>query len=384
MKYYLLILILSLVVISGCTQKEVKIDDNNGLIINEFSVDPKIANPEDTVRFSLDVENVGGTTARCIKAELYNVDGWRDQNGNVPILYPRSGLSFVYTPSSLNICYSGVAYGSQAAACVNYNRLTATSVTTFFANSFNSFAQTSVCGDYRSEFVRTWSAMVPPNKDQNKPGQSFTTDWYLTPPILPEGLRVPYKPTVRVSFLYNSNARISVPTFSNVEFKRMQDLGEPTNLQASVINSPGAPIKVNLVRQTSPLIVYTNKLGEEIAPYVIEFKNVGNGWPLPLDPSTGINTYGEGGFILGAVRLEGAGTRFVNCLDNNFVGNELFIRESLVKLRSDKRVQFGCDIGVDRSIWTSVDKGEISLVFNLWYVYYIDKEAPATVLGLSQ
>ncbi len=69
------LLLLVLVLSSGCVNdgREAKVDPNNGLIINEFSVSPDFVEKGDEIEVYLEVENVGWTTASKVSANLY---GW--------------------------------------------------------------------------------------------------------------------------------------------------------------------------------------------------------------------------------------------------------------------------------------------------------------------
>jgi len=66
-----------LVFSSGCVipgqKREAKVDPNNGLTINEFSVSPDFVEKGDEIEVYLEVENVGWTTASNVEANLY---GW--------------------------------------------------------------------------------------------------------------------------------------------------------------------------------------------------------------------------------------------------------------------------------------------------------------------
>jgi hypothetical protein len=75
------ITLFALVVASGCTgigqERAAKVDPNNGIVINEFSVDPpRAVFGEDTVSVYLEVENVGGTTAKNVEVKLTGVGGF--------------------------------------------------------------------------------------------------------------------------------------------------------------------------------------------------------------------------------------------------------------------------------------------------------------------
>ncbi len=74
----LLFAVALVVSVSGCTTgtREVSLSDNDGILINEFTVDPLRINDDETALFSMEIENMGGTTASFIRANLYGVEGW--------------------------------------------------------------------------------------------------------------------------------------------------------------------------------------------------------------------------------------------------------------------------------------------------------------------
>lgn len=75
--------IIPLLLLVGCVQQpqgQVKIDSSNGIIINEFSAYPTLAEyGEDTISVWMDIENVGGTTARNIVVELTGLSGFNER-----------------------------------------------------------------------------------------------------------------------------------------------------------------------------------------------------------------------------------------------------------------------------------------------------------------
>ena len=74
-----LVLIALIVLIAGCAgfgQREVTVDANNGLKVNEFSSDFGLIYDNEPTAVYLEIENVGGTTATNVRAQLYGVNGW--------------------------------------------------------------------------------------------------------------------------------------------------------------------------------------------------------------------------------------------------------------------------------------------------------------------
>ena len=102
----LLVLVLLMVFLSGCIfGRPVKVEANNGLKINEFSADPSEAEYNDPVFFSVDIENVGGTTANNIDVTLYGIENiWRGSESPTKQLGSMSPPELLYnTPGDLEI-----------------------------------------------------------------------------------------------------------------------------------------------------------------------------------------------------------------------------------------------------------------------------------------
>ena len=83
-KVFLVLLIASVVLISGCVNnRAVKTGENRGVTINSFTASPLQAYTGEQVLFDLEIENIGGTTAKNVQAHLFGVEGqWRDDLGN--------------------------------------------------------------------------------------------------------------------------------------------------------------------------------------------------------------------------------------------------------------------------------------------------------------
>ncbi|MEM7819445.1 MAG: hypothetical protein QXD48_01305 [Candidatus Aenigmatarchaeota archaeon] len=384
-KIYILLIVV-LIFVSGCIGGgQVKVDANNGLTINEFSADPIIAEPDDFVRFFLDIENVGGTTARCITAELFGVESWYDEYGQsftYSTPWRDRGVIFNYIDGALQFSYWDLNKGFVNLA---YDRYGGIGLSTYVHEAWDNFVN-NFCGSYSAlpykyKDIKYWDSMSPPYPERNRPGQSFTTEWVLRPPILPEGTHAQYPITARVSYLYTTTALINIMAFNKDEYKRRIDSGEPIT-PYTIDNSQASPIKVVPTRLTAPIVVNDRMPGYELANYLIELQNVGNGWPLPMT-----NNNGESGFMFAVVTLNGPGAFFYDCLGQTS-GTEAFIYGDvigqLIKLRSDRRAPFGCTIGIDRSKWINNPIGTISLTFEIYYRYYIDKEIMVTVNGLER
>ncbi len=382
MKYLLL---LSLVVLSsGCVfSGGSDLPSADAIVVNDFRADPLLAEADDLVTFFLDIENVGGTTARCITSEIYGIETWYDDLGQ-PLTYggtwTTGGLGFSYTGNGLSFSYfdSGDGYTS-----FDFNRGFGTSLSSFVGGAWDQFSMqfcNSAGGWTQYSDIKYYDSMKPAVPAQNKPGQSFTTQWFMRPPILPEGVHVSYPVTARTSYSYTSNAVVNLQAFNKAEQQRREALGEPLDLPLIVETSYASPIQIAPIRGVNPIVVNQRQPGFELVNYLFEFQNVGSGWPLPIDS----DAYGQNGFIFATVELNGPGATFYDCLGANS-GTEIFVYgnaiQNLVKLRADRTAPFGCTIAVDRASWTDKPIGSISLTFNLWYRYYTDAHTVVDVIG---
>ena len=424
MKLHLLA-ILGIVFIAGCVSDTAK-NPNNGIMINDFSVDPKTAEYGDTVRLFLDGENVGGTTAECVTTELFGLEGgWLNLDGTsfrpyfgaqtigaggVLVGFRGFGLdihktdgkwggSFVWQDQDITggeTIAIGIEQGNNGdfAASVGGSFF---DIRTAVDSSFRQFVAeycNYVGGKYSGQ-IKFEPVLSPPMTERNKPGQSFTHDWIVKPPLIPEGLKVDYPVTARTSFFYTSNAQVNIPAFSKSEYRRRQDIGDQTEFPLDVVNTYAAPIQVGISRGASPIVVNTDVLsglgdtGTETFNYLIEIENVGQGYPLPFtntESTTGLGPDVESGFMIATMSIVGPGAMFQDCLGQS--GQEVFIGpdvvQNLVKLRSDNSAPFGCKIVVDKSDWTTTPVGTISITFNILYRYYIDKHTTVSVIGPSR
>ena len=393
-----LILIAIIIFISGCVSS-VRTDVNNGLIVNSLTADPPVAEATDAVRFFLDAENVGGTTASCVTTELFGVDSWLNEFGQ-PIstftpVFPTKGLGIFVDfrdgeLNLLNFCYTDIKKGN---LCVNYAKDVGINLGNFLGISFtqfsNQFCNNLYSTDSRLLLTKFQPELIPPNPALGRAGQSFTTEWILRPPVLPEGTSANYPITARTSYFYTTNAVMNVQALNKAEFKRRADLGQQIQYPLKVENSFGAPIQIFATRGDSPVVVNPESLSGpvEYHNYRFEFVNVGDGFPLPTKvdlPGLSLPQT-QSGFIFATVAVDGPGVFFSDCLGQT--GNEIYIGsnviDSLVKLRSDQTVPIGCAIGIDRSRWATTPVGTITFTFNLFYRYYIDKTISVNVVGVE-
>lgn len=417
-----LIAILGIVFLAGCVSNTAKSPDN-GVAINEFSVDPQTAEFGDTVRFFLDGENVGGTTAECVTTELFGLEGgWLNLDGSpfrpyfgaqtigvggAVIGFRGFGIDIRRTDGVWggSIFYEDQKITGGRTIAVdfvwedksNFDVSVGGSFFNFATGVDNSFRRfvTEYCNyvdDAYSGEIKFEPVLSPPLAERNKPGQSFTHDWIVKPPLIPEGLKVDYPVTARTSFFYTSNAQVNIQAFSKAEYKRRQDIGEQTQFPLEVVNTYAAPIQIGISRGASPMVVNTDTSlsgPEEAFNYLVEIRNAGQGYPLPfgnIESTTGLGPDVESGFMIATMSITGPGARFEDCLGQS--GQEIIIGpdvvQNLVKLRSDNTAPFGCKIMVNKDAWQTTPVGTISVTFNIFYRYYVDKHTTVTLIGPSR
>jgi len=220
MKKYLFLVLaaIAIIAISGCTQRSTTIDANNGLKINEFSADPLEAESNDLVSFLLEVENVGGTTAKDVVANLYGVQNqWIDTNNNV----------------------------------------------------------------VDSTLTKEIGTLKPPDITRNIPGDFKMVQWTLRAPRMPEGTNQILPITARITYIYNTTGSIVIKAFSDQQQKIEQNLKKWPPANPFVVTNTNAPIKIDVpTRYQIPIIVDTTKPDDQTEQLRIEFVNKGNGWPV--------------------------------------------------------------------------------------------------------
>ena len=414
----LLLALLAVVFVSACVGGTTTIDPNNGLKINEFSADRAIAEPTDLVSFFADVQNVGEVTASCVRAQLLNVDSWRTTTGETLSLQGISDFNAIGFSSSGSF-FGNLCIGKNFCVSVAKDTTGGLSLSGFIGNIFSDLSREAICSknlfknDAKLQQVfKFQEELSPPDAEKNRPGQSFTADWTLVPPVLPEGLRTQFHPAVRVTYVYKTTAAVKIPVMTKNEYESRINLGKAVSLPMTVDNT-NAPIKIAVTRGTSPIVVNTDPDAMRLNPieratYIIELQNVGDGIPTPAEFTGAPGQTGkEGGFVLGAITLSGSGVQFDDCLGTgvsaalnrgqiaapSFVtpsfftaGNQQLLlggNSEILRLRSDKRAPFGCTLAIDRQAWTSRPFGEILMTFDLYYLYNVDKETTITVKGVE-
>ncbi|MBI4174449.1 MAG: hypothetical protein HY517_02290, partial [Candidatus Aenigmarchaeota archaeon] len=149
----MLVILLAVVLASGCVnQRAVKTGENRGVTVNSFTASPVTAYTGERVLFDLEIENIGGTTAKNVQADLFGVEGqWRDSLGNA-------------VDSTLT----------------------------------------------------KWGSIIlkPPVPSRNIPGDFRITQWELTTPNIPQGITANLQIEARVTYDYNTSGHLGVKLVS--------------------------------------------------------------------------------------------------------------------------------------------------------------------------
>ena len=323
-KVFLVLLIVSVVLISGCVNnRAVKTGENRGVTINSFSASPLQAYAGEQVLFDLEIENIGGTTAKNVQADLFGVEGqWRDSLGNI-------------IDSTLT----------------------------------------------------KWGSIVlkPPVPSRNIPGDFRITQWELTTPNIPQGITANLPIEARVTYDYNTSGHLGVKLISQDEFRRQQLIGEQSSGPAFVIVNSNGPLKLSIPeRYQTPIIVDTESTAQfETYPFRIQIDNVGDGFPITPEDDGRIR--GIGGRLQGTIDIFGPGVEFEDCLGiRSGTHIDLDDADILVRLRQIGRgsLPIACNIKIDKNIWQGRAEDTLQFIFNIRYRYYVSEAVNVQVVGL--
>ena len=191
----LFLLVAVLLAASACIQagRTVKVSSTDGLVINEFSSDLSRYERNEKPNLYLEVENVGGTSAKNVK--LYILGATWDSNP---------------CPPPNEACPTELA-----------------------------------------------STMSPPDMSvvPAVPGDLISRTWDLDPySELPEGVEVPITVVARIEYDYSSNGVVTVPVLTKEEYKLRTERNMPIPEAPNVTNSAG-PIHIDLDPRGLPIIL---------------------------------------------------------------------------------------------------------------------------------
>lgn len=302
----------------GCTNKSATQSATQGVTINSFTATDSQVRSGDTVLFDLEVENIGGTTARNVQVDLFGVEGqWMDTSGN-----------------------------------------------------FIQDTQTKQLG-----------TLKPPLVERNIPGDFKLSQWQLKTRDVAQGLNSNMQVEARVTYDYNTSGYLRVAALSYDEYRRLQINNQQPDFTAEAVNSQG-PIHLEIAPQFMKPIIVDTTTGEDsiVQPFRFEFVDVGDGFPIT--PESDGRIRGAGGKLSGTIQVFGPGVEFDDCLGvtSGTVVN-LDDSEITVKIRDTKRVPIACSIKIDKNVWGDRPTDTIQFEFNIFYRYYVPKDVTVSVLG---
>jgi len=320
MKLAVVLLLAAVVLASGCTNsRSVNTSDSRGITINSFSVSPVKAFTGELVLFDLEIENIGGTTARNVQADLYGVEGqWKDITGNL-------------IDSTLT----------------------------------------------------QWGAITlkPPFPDRNIPGDFRIAQWQIATPDIPQGISTGLPVEARVTYDYNTSGFLQVKLVSQDEWRRKQLISEQVTEPFTISNSAG-PLKLSIDSRFQKPIIVDTESDDLTYPFRIQIDNVGDGFPItPEDDATirgaggrlqgTIDLLGPGAQFDGCLGIT-SGTHI-----------DLDDADIMVRLREVGRgsVPIACNIRIDKDTWGTRPEDTMKMIFNIRYRYYVSASANVVVVG---
>ncbi len=318
MNKYVLIAMLAVVFIAGCTGRPARQDPLRGITINSFTATDSQVRSGEFVLFDLEIENIGGTTARNVQVDLFGVEGqWRDSFGNL-------------------------------------------------------------IQDTQTRQLGTMRAPLP---ERNIPGDLKTKQWQLQTPKIPQGISPNLQVEARVTYDYNTSGHLAVGAMSEDEFRRKQINNQQPSFVVESVNSQG-PLRLEVSDKfTRPLIVDTTSDETfSIHPFRFDFINVGDGFPITPEDDGRIR--GAGGKLSGTIEVFGPGVSFDDCLgvrSGNIIN--LDDSEITVRLRENNRVPIACSIKIDKGQWGNRPEDTVQFVFNIFYRYFVPQTVSVNVIG---
>jgi hypothetical protein len=318
MKKYVLFGVLLVVLVAGCTGTGARQDPTRGVTITSFIATDSQVQTGEMVLFDLEVENIGGTTARNVQVDLFGVEGqWRDTFGNL----------------------------------------------------------------IQDTQTRQLGTLKPPFPARNIPGDVKLVQWQLQTPAIPQGIAPNKQVEARVTYDYNTSGHVTVGAMSEDEFRRQQINSQTPTFTPEVVNSEG-PLHLAVSEKfTRPLIVDTTTSDPDaVFPLNFQLTNVGDGFPITPEADGRIR--GAGGKLSGTIEVFGPGVEFDDCLgQTSGTRVDLDNSEILVRLRDNNKVPIVCSIKIDKTRWANRPEDTIEFVFNIFYRYYVPQVVTVNVIG---
>ncbi|MFH1420989.1 MAG: hypothetical protein ABIG30_03450 [Candidatus Aenigmatarchaeota archaeon] len=387
--------------IAGCETKPV-ITSSGGVVIKDFSVEPTRIDENDQVSFRLDVENVGTTTATCLRADLLGIDGWRGSGTtlsfNMEGFYGEWDISEgefrIFKNFKLDFCK--IPWLNEVPGVCNLAPITVNLDCDTARQRGEKCDIDIIWGDYVDKiacnentlhpFLSKWgtdslSPVIRASDGRGAQSGGFkSAEWVVRPPVdLPEGTRVPYDITTRITYIYKTTGVINIPALSEDEYDRRYTRGV-TISDPVLEDHSDSPVILSMTRGNSPIIVKVpdwrdggSSVQHETYRFIV--RNVGDGFPI---------TGNENGLMVGQLKLAGTGVEFEDCLGVSG-GRDILIdgsKADMIKLnmQSGSR-EFECGIRVNVPAWDAIPIGTVSLTYDLRYEYYTTKKLRVTIEG---
>jgi hypothetical protein len=215
-----MISVLSLALVSGCTLLTPAASPGGGVVIEGFSPVFSSVRSGEPVTFRLSIRNTGSSEARQVHAELLGLDqDWCKGSG----CDTSRGGSPEKLPEEAECQYTGSGF-----------------------------------------------ALDPPTS-YGGAGETHECTWNYNAPMVGRGLKVSYDATARVFYTYRSTAVESIPIGSVAEARRLQDSG--LALPAETVSSSSAPIQISIESQ-SPIRAWEDSV---TFPVKVTIQNTGGG-----------------------------------------------------------------------------------------------------------
>lgn len=318
MNKFILLGMFAIVFISACTGgQQVTVVPTEGVIIKSFEAVPSNVLTGDSVIFQLEVENVGGTTAENVVAELFGVEGqWRDSSGDV-------------------------------------------------------------LDDTQADDL---GRLRPAIEQRNIPGDFRLAQWQLITPVIPQGLSPDLSVRARVTYDYNTSGLLQITAVSEDEFQRQRILGTVPPAPV-IINSFGPlQLDIPTASQFQYIVVDTTS-GRDKFDYAfrIVFRNVGGGFPVTDEGGPFIGAGGRlsGTISLLGPGVEFSDCLGVTSGNEINLDNA----DILPRVRENNQADIACTISFDISEWGSRPTDTVTFVFNIFYTYYAENSVSVKITG---
>lgn len=310
-----------IVAVSGCVsggeQREVKVVSTEGIQINKFNVDPAFVNENEIVRIDVDIENVGGATAKNVVAKLVGTGGaWR---------------STAATPTPLAL----------------------------------------------DQEIVTTTDLEPPRPSENAPGDFKIGFANIRAPDLPEGVQTDFPIMLRVDYQYKTSGSVVIPTIEKSLYQEKNRAGQAIDSSTQVSNN-NAPLKVAMGAGRVPAVVDTGD-GTGAAnteTFILEVQNVGSGMPIGKTSGKIGEITGKIGVIGGSIYSLKCGSAAV-VTSPPFTQD--VVEGDEARIRTTGKVEIPCDVKF--KTMPAGTMGTLVFTVDLDYKYFLTQAKSVKVEG---